>query len=58
MRCAVLDAGQRLVHGEHVGDMLHTLDLEMIAADAAKRIEWIYGRGQRNEQKASTDKGY
>ena len=55
-RRGVLDARQRLVDGEHVGDMLRPLGLELIAEKPANGIEWM--RSHRNEhEKANTDNG-
>ena len=50
----VLDARQCLVDGECAGDVLHTLSLERIPAEAANESQWTRSN---DEQKASTDKG-
>ena len=45
----VLDARQRLVHGEHVGDMLRALGLEGIAFEAANenRMDAVTGMSKK-----------
>ena len=57
MSSSVLDARQRLVDGERVGDVLRSLRAELIAADAAKENRMDAWSGPRNEQEASTAMG-
>ena len=56
-RRGVLDACQRLVDGEHVGDMHRPLGPEVIEADAAKenRMDAVRGTNRKRALSAAAD---